>query len=54
MRIAGMIAGLAVAMIAASASAAPPPHPKAEAEALDLAKKAIALRSVAGSGQQDA
>ena len=52
MRIAGMIAGLAVAMIAASASAAPPPHPKAEAEALDLAKKAIALRSVQGPGNK--
>ena len=50
MRIAGMIAGLTVAMIASIAHAAPLPH--AEAEALDLAKKAIALRSVAGPGNK--
>jgi len=45
-----MIFGLAV-MAAAGAEAAPT-HPQAEALALDLAKKAIALRSVAGPGNQ--
>ncbi len=34
------------------AQAQPAHHPQAEAEALDLAKKAIALRSVAGPGNQ--
>ena len=39
----------------ASAKAAPPPsHPVAEAQALDLAKSAIALRSVRGPGNQTA
>lgn len=33
-------------------AAAAPSHPDAEAQALDLAKKAIALRSVAGPGNQ--
>ena len=49
-----------IALVATTASAAAPGslptpspgHPKAEAEALDLAKKAIALRSVAGPGNQ--
>ena len=36
----------------ASAHADPASHPQAEAEALDLAEKAIALRSVAGPGNQ--
>jgi acetylornithine deacetylase/succinyl-diaminopimelate desuccinylase-like protein len=43
----GMIAGL-VATLMASAASALPAHPQAEAQALDLAKKAIALRSVRG------
>jgi carboxypeptidase PM20D1 len=34
----------------AHAEAQPTHHPQAEAEALDLAKKAVALRSVAGPG----
>ncbi len=42
---------MALAM-AASALAAPSPHPVADAQALDLAKKAIALRSVRGPGNQ--
>ena len=50
MRIGPMIFGLAI-MAAGSAHAAPS-HPAAEAQALDLAKKAIALRSVAGPGNQ--
>jgi carboxypeptidase PM20D1 len=41
-----------VALAAAGAQAAPASHPQAEAQALDLAKKAIALRSVAGPGNQ--
>lgn len=41
----------ALALIASGAQAAPR-HPAAEAEALDLAKKAIALRSVAGPGNK--
>ena len=48
--------GLAVAVlaVAVSVSAAPKPrgHPQAEAEALDLARKAISLRSVIGPGNQ--
>ncbi len=39
-------------MLAAAAQAAPARHPAAEAQALDLAEKAIALRSVAGPGNQ--
>jgi acetylornithine deacetylase/succinyl-diaminopimelate desuccinylase-like protein len=39
-------------LAAAPAAAAPAPHPEAEAQALDLAKKAIALRSVDGPGNQ--
>ncbi|MDE2486552.1 MAG: M20/M25/M40 family metallo-hydrolase [Alphaproteobacteria bacterium] len=36
----------------ADGRAGPPAHPKAEAEALDLAEKAISLRSVAGPGNK--
>ena len=44
---------LAATLLAAPAAAATPPsHPQADALALDLAKKAIALRSVAGPGNQ--
>ncbi len=39
-------------MAGTSALAAAPTHPRADAEALDLAKAAIALRSVAGPGNQ--
>ncbi|MGI9169704.1 MAG: M20/M25/M40 family metallo-hydrolase, partial [Caulobacteraceae bacterium] len=48
---AGAVAAVA-AMSGASARAAVVPHPQAEAQALDLAKKAIALRSVRGPGNQ--
>ena len=51
MRIRAVLFGL-TAMAAGSAQAAPTAHPQAEAQALDLAKKAIALRSVAGPGNQ--
>lgn len=51
MRIGTAILGLAI-MAAGHAEAAPAAHPQAEAQALDLAKKAIALRSVAGPGNQ--
>jgi carboxypeptidase PM20D1 len=48
-----VMAGVAAAMMTASAQAATPPHhPAAEAQALDLAEKAIALRSVRGPGNQ--
>nr|WP_264802192.1 M20/M25/M40 family metallo-hydrolase [Ameyamaea chiangmaiensis] len=40
------------AMITFGVKAAPAPHPEADAQALDLAKQAIALRSVAGPGNQ--
>jgi acetylornithine deacetylase/succinyl-diaminopimelate desuccinylase-like protein len=43
---------LATTLLAAPAAAAPAAHPEAEAQALDLAKKAIAMRSVAGPGNQ--
>jgi carboxypeptidase PM20D1 len=46
------IAALAGMMMASGAGAAPSAHPQAEAQALDLAEKAIALRSVAGPGNQ--
>ncbi len=57
MRIRAMaIAGLAAAIMgvtpASGALAAEPSHPRAEAEALNLAEKAIALRSVRGPGNQ--
>jgi acetylornithine deacetylase/succinyl-diaminopimelate desuccinylase-like protein len=45
-----MMAGLAAAILATGARAALPAHPQAEAQALDLAEKAIALRSVRGPG----
>ena len=45
-----LMAGAVVALLGASASAAVTPHPRAEAQALDLAQKAIALRSVRGPG----
>ncbi len=49
----GTIVGLAVALSLATATgASPPPHPAAEAQALDLAKRAIALRSVRGPGNR--
>ncbi len=47
----GMIASL-VATLVASAAPALPAHPQAEAQALDLAKRAIALRSVRGPGNK--
>ena len=46
-----IIAGL-VATLMASAAPAFPAHPQAEAQALDLAKQAIALRSVRGPGNK--
>ena len=53
MRAMGLAAGALAAVLAAGvAHAAVPPHPQAEAEALELAQKAIALRSVAGPGNQ--
>jgi acetylornithine deacetylase/succinyl-diaminopimelate desuccinylase-like protein len=45
-----VMAALAAAMVTASAAVAFPRHPAAEAQALDLAEKAIALRSVRGPG----
>jgi carboxypeptidase PM20D1 len=51
MRIGTAIFCLAL-MAAGGAAAAPLGHPQAETQALDLAKKAIALRSVAGPGNQ--
>ena len=50
MRSIGLI--LAAALLASSALAAPPGHHQAEAQALDLAKKAIAMRSVVGPGNK--
>ena len=43
---------LATMLLSGSALAAPPAHPQAETQALDLAKKAIALRSVVGPGNK--
>ena len=51
MRAAATIA-IVTASLAAGARAAPASHPQAEAQALDLAKQAIALRSVQGAGNQ--
>lgn len=52
----GMMAALAAAVSAialtAVAQPAPATHPQADAQALDLAKKAIALRSVRGPGNK--
>ena len=47
-----LVAGFAAVALAAGVHAAPVSHPQAEAQALDLAKKAIALRSVRGPGNQ--
>jgi carboxypeptidase PM20D1 len=47
-----VMAGAALAVMAAGAQAAPATHPQAEAQALDLAEKAIALRSVRGPNNQ--
>ena len=47
-----VVAGLAAAMMTASARAEIPHHPAAEAQALNLAEKAIAMRSVRGPGNQ--
>ena len=47
-----MMAGVALAIMTAGARAEPAAHPVAEAQALDLAKKAISLRSVRGPGNQ--
>nr|MDQ2878870.1 M20/M25/M40 family metallo-hydrolase [Pseudomonadota bacterium] len=46
------IAAMMIVAPAAQAATTPAHHPKADAEALDLAKKAIALRSVAGPGNK--
>jgi len=43
-----LLAGVAMAMFGFGAQAAITPHPEAEAQALNLAEKAIALRSVRG------
>jgi acetylornithine deacetylase/succinyl-diaminopimelate desuccinylase-like protein len=43
-----LLAGVAMAMLGFGAQAAITPHPEAEAQALNLAEKAIALRSVRG------
>ena len=47
-----LMAGAALMLIASTAHAAPLPHAAADAQALDLAEKAIALRSVRGPGNQ--
>jgi acetylornithine deacetylase/succinyl-diaminopimelate desuccinylase-like protein len=47
-----MAAALAMAMITGWAQAEPARHPQADAQALDLAEKAIALRSVRGPGNR--
>jgi acetylornithine deacetylase/succinyl-diaminopimelate desuccinylase-like protein len=47
-----MMAAVVAALLAGAAQAAPAKHPQAEAQALDLAKQAISLRSVAGPGNQ--
>ena len=49
-----LLAGAASLLLltGAGAKAAVTPHPQADAQALDLAEKAIALRSVAGPGNQ--
>src|SRR5882757_1362350 len=48
----GVIAVVAATILTGNGRAAPMRHPQAEAQALDLAKKAIALRSVRGPGNQ--
>ena len=47
-----MAAVMAALAMTAGAQAAVTSHPQAEAQALDLAEKAIALRSVRGPGNQ--
>jgi len=47
-----VLAGVAAAIVSTGAQAQAPSHPQAEAQALDLAEKAIALRSVRGPGNQ--
>jgi len=47
-----MLKAIAAALAGTAAIAAPAAHPEAEAQALDLAKRAIALRSVAGPGNK--
>jgi acetylornithine deacetylase/succinyl-diaminopimelate desuccinylase-like protein len=54
MRAAILAAVAAVTMAASADAAAAARHPQAEAQALELAKQAIALRSVAGPGNQTA
>ncbi len=49
---AAALTGLVLALMTTGAHAAPVSHPQAEAQALDLAEKAIALRSVRGPGNQ--
>ncbi|HXU99361.1 MAG TPA: M20/M25/M40 family metallo-hydrolase [Caulobacteraceae bacterium] len=46
------VAGAMMALAVATASAQPSPHPAADAQALDVAMKAISLRSVRGPGNQ--
>ena len=46
------LTGTGLLAITTCASAATPAHPRAEAQALDLAERAIALRSVQGPGNQ--
>ena len=52
MRAMAIAAAIAAILAAGAAAAALPSHPAAEAQALALAEKAIALRSVAGPGNQ--
>jgi acetylornithine deacetylase/succinyl-diaminopimelate desuccinylase-like protein len=47
-----VLAAIVMAMMGSGAWAAPATHPQADAQALDLAEKAIALRSVRGPGNQ--
>jgi carboxypeptidase PM20D1 len=47
-----VLVAAAIAALAAGGAASAGPHPQAEAQALDLAEKAISLRSVHGPGNQ--
>ncbi|HEY2179317.1 MAG TPA: M20/M25/M40 family metallo-hydrolase, partial [Caulobacteraceae bacterium] len=47
-----MVVAALAGLLAGSALAQPSPHPAADAQALDVAMKAIALRSVRGPGNQ--
>jgi acetylornithine deacetylase/succinyl-diaminopimelate desuccinylase-like protein len=47
-----LLTGIAMCAAIGAAQAAEPPYAQAQAQALDLAEKAIALRSVAGPGNQ--